>query len=413
VTTLKRHLLPLVSILVLATTISAVDLGITPPLQRLDIQPTDIVEVHWSIRASPGTTVTAIIADCACLRPLTQVPVKIDNSGSLDLRMRVTGMRPGIEDIRIATNAGILRAQVQIVGPGAGRGVDQLRTALADAAKSGWRVLAIAHDLGGHVRHCGCSQGALGGAGRLARLPALAAEMQPSLSVSWILSGDVDGKQTGLGSVLAEQGWKQGDPSVRTSADPLPLLTAPGIVAVIPTIAVAVEHRRVVRPVLTDGMAVELLLVDAAGVIQSRRTMPVDDSLPDDATVALRFKDVLTSTLKLGENPSQSCMACHATAYAAWQLSRHAHALDSLQAADRTDGCIGCHTTPVAQAVLAPAVNCQSCHTGSAAHVTSNGLVKTTGAVDCRSCHDSRHHPGFQGDAAWKVIQHGREPVAP
>jgi hypothetical protein len=413
-----RPLLPTLMLILLVVlpaveTLGATDLSISPPMQRLDLAADAVAIAGFRIAGKPGTVITAIMANCACIHSLTALPTSLDAGGHADISMRVTGMRPGVEDILVATSTGILRAQVQIVGPGAGRGVDQLRTALADAATSGCRILAIAHDLIGHVRHCGCSQGALGGAGRLARLPPLAAEMQPGIPVTWVLTGNVDGKQVGLGHVFAERGWKLGDATVRTSADPLPLLTAPGVVAVIPTTPVAVEHRRMIRPVLTDGMAVELLLVDAAGIIQSRRTMPVDDSLPDDATVALRFRDVLTSTIKAGENPSQSCIACHATAYAAWQQSQHARALESLKPEDRTDGCISCHTTPVAQAVLAPAVNCQSCHTGSAAHVASHGIVKTTGATDCRSCHDARHHPGFQREAAWKVIMHGRESVAP
>lgn len=388
-------------------------LAIVPNLQRLDLKPADIAEVTYVVHAPAGTTLTAALADCACLRVLTAIPVQVGPSGALDIRLRVTGMRPGMEDIQIATTAGMLRAQVQIVGPGAGRGLDQLKTALADAAKQGWRVLAVAHDLHGQVRNCGCSQGALGGAGRLSRLPSLAAEMQPTTSITWVLSGDIDGKQVGVATALVEHGWKGGDTTVRVSPDPLPLLAEPGIVAVIPSVAVAVEHRRIVRPVLSDGMAVELLLVDAGGAIQARRTMPVDDSLPDDPAVALRFRDVLTSTIKPGENPSQACMACHPTAFAAWQQSRHAHALESLKTDDRTDGCISCHSTPIATSVLAPGVSCQSCHAGSYQHVASQGTARTSGTTDCRTCHDARHNPAFQREPALKVITHGREQASP
>lgn len=396
-------------LLLLACILPAADLGIAPPIQRLALQPQDAVEATWTISAPAGTAVTAIMADCACLRVLTPVPTRIGPDGRLDIRIRATGMRPGVEDILVATSAGILRAQVQIVGPGAGRGLDQLRNALADAAAQRYGVLAVVHDLRGQVRHCGCSAGALGGAGRLARLPGLAAELQPGLAVAWVLSGDGDGKRQGLGAMLADRGWTIGDPRVRVSAEPLPLLQAPGVVAVIPTVDVAAEHRRLLRPVLADGMAVELLLVDDAGIIRERRTMPVDDSLPDDPGVAERFRDTLTSTLRAEATPSQDCAGCHASAFAAWQRSRHARALDSLPAADRTDTCIGCHTTPLAAGVLAPAVSCQSCHGGGAAHIAAAGRVRTTGTVDCRSCHDARHHPAFNRETAWPLIGHGRE----
>lgn len=403
----------LLATLLVTVWLVAGEMSITPPLQRLDLQPDQAVEAGWMVRAAPGTTISAVLANCACLRVLNAVPTQIGPAGTLEIRLRVTGMRPGVEDVLVATSAGMLRAQVQIVGPGAGRGLDQLRSTLHAAATQQQRILAIAHDLRGQVRHCGCSLGALGGAGRLARLPDLARELQPGVAVTWVLSGDADGKRPGVGTALADRGWKLGDPGVRVSEDPLTLLQAPGVIAVIPAVQVAVEHRRIVRPVLGEGMAVELLLVDGNGAIQARHSMPIDDSLPDDPTLALRFRDSLTSTLRLQANPSQDCTACHASAAAAWARSSHARALDSLPAADRTDGCIGCHTTPVGQAQLAPAVSCQSCHSGSAPHVASDGTIRTTGTVDCRSCHDARHHPGFRREAAWELIKHGREAIRP
>ena len=64
----------------------------------------------------------------------------------------------------------------------------------------------------------------------------------------------------------------------------------------------------------------------------------------------------------------------------------------------------------VAYKVLAAGVGCQACHTGSAAHTTSAGIARTTGAVDCRSCHDAKHHPAFDREKAWKIIRHGGDP---
>lgn len=386
-------------------------LRLEPSVLRLDLAPSDVVEVALTLRAPSGTTVTGCMVDCACLRSLTTLPTVVPATGAVDLRFRATGMRPGVEDVVVATTAGTARAQLQLVGPGAGRGMDQLRAAVQQATASNWRLLGIAHDLRGQVRHCGCSAGALGGAGRILRLPGLARELAPGVMCTWVLSGDPDGKRAGLGATLAQTGWRIGDPSVRVADDPLPLLGAPGIVAVIPTGGPGVQHRRIVRPVLTEGMAVELLLVDAAGVIQARRTMPVDDSLPDDPALAAQFRDVLTSRIDLAANPSQSCIACHATAGAAWAQSRHARALDSLKPEDRTDGCISCHVTPIAPAVVAPAVSCQSCHQGGEAHVASQGKLRTTGTADCRTCHDARHHPAFRRELAWPRIQHGREPA--
>lgn len=395
-------------LLAMAAAHAADPLSLDPAFLRVDLKPQDIAEVALHIRAPTGTVITNVAVDCACLRVLTPVPATIAN-GTLELRLRATGMRPGVEEVLIGTSAGILRGQIQIVGPGAGRGRDELAAALTQATRERLRVLAVCHDLRGQVRHCGCSLGALGGAGRLSRLPALARELAPDVTVAWVLSGDADGKRAGVGAALVATGWTAGDPTVRVSDEPLPLLTAPGIVAVIPTVPVAVNHRRILRPLLTDGLAVELLLIDATGAVQARRTMPIDDSLPDDPALAERFRDPLSVTIDPAQNPSQACATCHATAYAAWRTSRHARALDSLQPADRTDACIGCHTTVVAAATVAPAIHCQSCHQGTALHVSSEGKLRTGGALDCRSCHDAKHHPTFQRERGWPLIQHGKE----
>jgi hypothetical protein len=386
---------------------------LTPPLQRLDLGPSDIRIATLTLSAAPGTAVTNIAVDCACLKSLTPLPAKVPANGRLDLTFRVTGMRPGMEEILVATGAGIARAQVQIVGAGAGRGRDQLRASLARAAAEGLELLAIAHDLRGQVRNCGCSQGSLGGAGRLARLPALARELTPTARTAWVLSGDADGHHAGLGAVLSTHGWRVGDPRVLVTADVLPALSRTDLVAVIPAVTVGAQHARIVEPVLSGGLAVELLLLDTQGRIVGRATMPVDAELPDDPSLAERFREPLTARLDHAANPSQNCAGCHQSAYQAWLGTRHAQALTSLAEADRTDACVGCHTTPIAAAVLAPAVSCQSCHAGSDAHAASGGQVQTLGATDCRSCHDHKHHPGFDRATAWPRIQHGREPVAP
>jgi hypothetical protein len=386
---------------------------LTPALQRLDLVPAASATVVFDLRGNPGGIATHATTDCACVTLLTPLPLRLDGQGRGSLSFRVTGLRPGVEDILVATSSGIARAQIQIVGPGAGRGRDQLATALATAQSKGWAVWGIVHDLSGAIRQCGCSAGALGGIDRLAALPGLVRSLAPNAPTRWILSGDSDGKHPGVGTALAAHGWSASVPEVRVSADPLPLLGQPGITAIIPTVPVAVQHRRIVRPILTGGLVVELLLVDALGQIQERRTAPVDDSLPAEPAILAQFPDRLTSTLDHTAQPATACAACHPTAYAAWQRTAHARALDSLKPTDRTDACIGCHTTEIAERLLAPAVNCQSCHTGSGPHVASGGTIKTTGAVDCRTCHDAKHHPTFQREAGWKLIEHGLEPAKP
>lgn len=391
----------------LAAIAHAADTSLSPLFQRVDLAPTAATQVLLILKATPGTRLTGAVTDCSCVRTELAMPAVVPASGDLTIPLRVTGVRPGVEEATIHTTVGSFTARIQIAGPGTGQGLPLLTAALAEAKVKGWAVWGIVHDQKGQIRACGCSRGAMGGAGHLAALPAQAAALAPDVTCRWVLTGDVDGSKPGLGAALAERGWSVGDPAVAVSADPGPLLMAPGIVAVIPAVPVAMEHRRLLRPVLDGGLVVELLLVDAQGVIQMRHVLPVDATLADDPAFVARFPDPLTKLITR-DNPSQTCRDCHASAVDTWTNSRHAQALLRLPAADHTDTCIRCHTLPLTGQQVAGGVHCQSCHTGTEAHVAASGATKTTGAVDCRSCHDARHDPGFDQTKLWEIIRHGR-----
>jgi hypothetical protein len=386
-------------------------LTIAPVFQRLNLAPTSATTHALTVSATPGTVITAVLADCACLSVLATPPLTVPAGGAINVPLRVSGVRPGVEEVTVVTTAGTLRARIHIVGPGAGEGRQVLEAALADARAQRLAVWGIAHDLLGQVRNCGCSQGSLGGAAILAALPAQAAALAPGVTTAWVLTGDADGMRPGVGAALAKQGWALGHAAIAVAADPLPLLTAPGLVAVVATQPCAVNHRRLLVPALTRGLAVDLLLVDGAGMVQGRRVLPVDRTLAEDPGFARAFPDRLSVRIEDAAVPSERCVTCHAEAVRAWRSSRHALAFARLPAADRTDGCIACHTLPLAEppgAAVAPGVHCQSCHGGSDAHIAAQGRVRTTGTVDCRSCHDTRHHPGFEREALWREIRHGR-----
>lgn len=402
---LWRWLLCLLPLCLIAADVPRLD----PLLQRVDLAPAEATQISLIVHGAPGTTVTAVLVDCACLSVITPLPTSITADRAVTLRFRASGVRPGIEEIRVVTSAGTLRAQLQIVGPGSGDGLSALRAMLAHAQEQRLAVWGIVHDLRGQIRNCGCSKGSLGGIGHLAALPAQARAIAPTVSTRWILTGDSDGQRVGVGAALVERGWRIGDPAVTVSAEPLSLLATLGIAVVIPTVPIAVNHRRLLRPVLTGGLVVELLLVDDSLTIREHRVLPVDATLADDAAMISRFPDTLTKIIDATAHLSASCMACHATAHAIWSASRHAQALEHLPVADRTDACITCHTTPIREKAIAGGVSCLSCHTGADAHAASSGRVKTTGATDCRSCHDAQHDPGFQRDAAWLRIMHQRE----
>jgi hypothetical protein len=157
-------------------------------------------------------------------------------------------------------------------------------------------------------------------------------------------------------------------------------------------------------------MLVEVIMVNEAGTVQRRHSLPIDGTLPADPTVLAVFPDRLTATrVDASRIPSQTCMACHATAHQTWSTSRHALAWTSLKPEDRTDACITCHSTPVAAQppTVVPGVQCQSCHLGADAHAAAPA-IRTTGRTDCRGCHDARHDPGFDPVKAWAMVTHGR-----
>ena len=124
---------------------------------------------------------------------------------------------------------------------------------------------------------------------------------------------------------------------------------------------------------------------------------------------------------------SQSCLACHPSAAAAWEGSAHAHAFDSLVArgADADPSCVACHTVgfgspggyrrEFAERKLTH-VGCESCHGPGGRHVaerSAGGPVtfqfRPLGPGDCLKCHHGEFSRPFDWDKFWPAIRHGKE----
>lgn len=107
------------------------------------------------------------------------------------------------------------------------------------------------------------------------------------------------------------------------------------------------------------------------------------------------------------EDPSR-CEWCHPRTVARWRASRHAHALDHLDAAaPRT--CFGCHSAlrdrpPRADPALA--VSCAVCHGDVSSHPADGARV---GAADCTACHTEVSSPRFDRAACWAKVRCGEE----
>jgi len=118
---------------------------------------------------------------------------------------------------------------------------------------------------------------------------------------------------------------------------------------------------------------------------------------------------------------SAACAECHEAEYAAWEESRHSHAMASLgeKHQERNPDCMKCHLQdlPAAGTEAVHGVGCESCHGGGLAHMTAlkNGTphvatrtFKTGIGGSCVDCHDELNSPRFSQGEYWKRIAHGR-----
>ena len=381
----------------------------SPVFQRIDLSPTDHVQRTLTIQAAQDLTVLAIESPCRCVAVTTPFPLPMKAGTSAKLTLSVSGALPGLKTLTLRTTAGSLPIQVQVVSAGLGDGLTGWKAIAARAVAQKLSLVVIVHDLQGEIRNCSCSGGSLGGIDHLAALPTAVAVWAPGVSTRFVLTGDVDGHRNGVERALSACGWKR-DASVIVSTNPERDVQDAALLAVIPSVHTAINHRKLITPVLTGGMTAEALLIDSSGQIVEHETLPIDRSLPADPTILAQFPDTLSSRVDETRVPSQDCTSCHTSAHATWLTTKHALALNSLTPENRTDACITCHSTPIAapSPTVAPGVHCQSCHAGADAHAAAPATVRTSGKTDCRSCHDARHDPGFDPVKAWATVGHGK-----
>jgi hypothetical protein len=129
---------------------------------------------------------------------------------------------------------------------------------------------------------------------------------------------------------------------------------------------------------------------------------------------ALREKDLPSSEFA----GSQTCEACHKSAYDVWLKTKHASALATLVLKKRQEEppCVECHVLGYTakggyvneeKSPHFANVQCESCHGPRKAHVTNPGLSpKTKASESCAMCHTPPHSPGFHYKSYWKQIEH-------
>jgi hypothetical protein len=138
-----------------------------------------------------------------------------------------------------------------------------------------------------------------------------------------------------------------------------------------------------------------------------------------DIDVAEREKAALPASVATAFAGAKTCHPCHASIFAQWEGTRHAHAFEVLteQKREFDRDCTPCHTTGFfkqggfVNARATPGltgVQCESCHGNGFAHakdpkVKTDTVAKST----CRSCHTAEQTPEFDFTKFWSRIDHG------
>ncbi|MBL8755888.1 MAG: cytochrome c family protein [Planctomycetes bacterium] len=179
------------------------------------------------------------------------------------------------------------------------------------------------------------------------------------------------------------------------------------------------------------------------------RTVPGGGGDPNVRTEILRHRDEVKANEVLGRMARQlptpngaayvgniGCKGCHPTAYAAWEKSKHFHAWETLEKAEKDatrygwpvtayPDCVGCHVVgwreqtgflSHADTPNLAGVGCERCHGPGSDHVMApekNKLGLHGGVAAsklCIQCHDFEQSPTFLYGERWPLIEHGREP---
>lgn len=109
---------------------------------------------------------------------------------------------------------------------------------------------------------------------------------------------------------------------------------------------------------------------------------------------------------KTGYAGNDVCAVCHSQQNAAWELTRHAQAYDTLvtHGEERDGECVSCHVVgfdePGGFSLESPKpylenVGCENCHGRGGPHLSPDFLAEGGYQAVCENCHDSKHSLGF------------------
>jgi len=153
----------------------------------------------------------------------------------------------------------------------------------------------------------------------------------------------------------------------------------------------------------------DIALVDAAGEIVYRMQGWRDDR--DPALVKMYLSRIAGEKIPMllsrnGYTGNDACTVCHEQEAAAWAITPHARAYDTLvtHGKERDGECVSCHVVgygkPGGYSFERPAqwlegVGCEDCHGRGGPHLSPEYAGRTDYSGVCVTCHDTKHSLGF------------------
>lgn len=163
-------------------------------------------------------------------------------------------------------------------------------------------------------------------------------------------------------------------------------------------------------------------------VLRKHRVFVAEENLREKMAGLSPLKDGLTYV------GNARCGECHVKDHELWRNSKHGHAWETLERAEKDPqrygwpvteypDCVSCHVvgygeqsgfvSPETTRELAD-VGCERCHGAGSAHVNAPTTSKMgrvgngTPSVVCTQCHDFEQSPDFDYGTRWPILEHGK-----
>lgn len=222
----------------------------------------------------------------------------------------------------------------------------------------------------------------------------------------------------------------------------------PDAIGAVPLVWTGIRGRMLVDATLArpaDGPRVGYQIVPLAGSTTKRGAMEDLDvkaailqhrhQVKDDGILQKLAEQTPTTPGGASYVGSQSCQSCHPKAYQIWADSKHGHAWQTLEQAERDPDrygwpvtaypdCVSCHVVGYGRQSgfvdpqRTPAlkdVGCEECHGPGSNHLANpikHKLGRVGGGIAarvCTTCHDFEQSPNFNYGTLWALIKHGKD----